>query len=141
MTDRIDYAPHFAALAEAEADRVAAENALRRHRAEIRNSALAEANASLARAGVVIGETLLTLKGRWEYQNRPVLIRLLTCWSTPLERPQNWQFQAHYVRARKDGKPYKDGQGDYWNVVVDHPADAGAAVRKRLPIWGERRND
>ena len=133
---RDPYAQHFAAILEADVECRAAKAKHQMARNAMRKLAIEEARASLVPLGVELGKTVLTLKGRWEYQDRPVIVMYLTCWSTPLETAESWCFQAHWARAKKNGQPYADGIADYEIAVCAHPREAGAAILRRLPIWG-----
>ena len=133
----MDYAPHFAAIAEAQQACKASKAEIQRVDREMRQAAKDEATASLAVVGVEISKTLLTLKGRWPYQNKPILILRVTCWSTPVDTPLHarWQLQAHYAFARKDGNPNMARNEDYTNVVCDQPSGFGAGLLERHPVW------
>ena len=133
---RDPYAQHFAAIAEAEGECRAAKAKHRMARDAMRKLAIEEARASLSALGVEVGQTVLTNKGRWEYQDRPVIVMQLTCWTTPLEVPQHWCFQAHWARAKKNGEPYADGVADYAVISCAHPSEAGVALLHWMPVWG-----
>lgn len=139
MTDPTDYTPHITAIAEADRKRVAAKAEWGMARRAMATVALEEARASLASVGVNVGATVLTALARWDYRDRPVIVRFITCWSTPLEAPQDWQFQAHYVRATNAGQPFKGASNDWMNVVCAHPSEFGEALLSRMPLWGGRR--
>ena len=132
-----DYSAHFAAIEAAQVVCATANADMMRIDGEMRRCARAEAIASAEDAGVKLGSTLLTLKGRWEYQNKPVLILRVTCWSAPSQTPKfpRWQLQAHYAFARKDGQPNKGRNQEYENIVCEHPSGFGAALLARLPLW------
>lgn len=131
----MDYAVHFAAIAEAQQACKASKAEIQRVDREMRQAAKDEATASLAVVGVEIGKTLLTLKGRWPYQNKPILILRVTCWATPVELHDRWCIQAHYAFARKDGNPNMARNEDYTHAVCDQPSGFGAALLKRHPVW------
>jgi hypothetical protein len=137
VTGRTDYAPYFADVAAAKAACGAAKAEIMRIDREVRKAAMTEAAASMSAVGVVLLETRLTVKGRWEYQNKPILVRAVTCWSTPVDTPKYamWQLQAHYTYARKDGKPNRARNEEYSNIVCSHPAEFAAALLKTHPIW------
>lgn len=138
----IDYTPHFDRIRSAQAVMKDAERALNEVQHDMRKSAVAEATESLAAAGVVVKETLLTRdhgRSAWRVQKRdPILIRFITCWSAPsIDTPNfpKWQLQLHYAYARKDGQPNKARNEDYSNIVVDHPSEFATAVLERFPLW------
>ena len=137
---RVDYTAHFEAVAAAQKVCEQAKAEMQRVQNQMRWSAMDEATASLAAAGVELGQTLLTLKGKWKYQNRPILIRNITCWSAPTDTPslKRWQLQAHYDFARKDGKVNQAMNGDYANVLCEHPTGFGSALLERFPLWNGR---
>lgn len=144
MSVRVDYAPHFAAIEEAKGIARQAEAALCREDNEMRRLAQGEATKSLAAAGVVLKETLLTVEGRRSWDRtwsakwkppHPILIEFVSCGSAPSEASKAWYLQVHYSYARKDGKPNKARNSEITRVACDHPSDFGAAVLERFPIW------
>lgn len=134
-----NYAVDFAELAAYEDALLIAKKAREKCRHAMRKTATDEATASLAAVGIDLGTTVLTVLARWAYQDRPVIIELVTCWSTPVEAPQNWQLQVHYVRATNAGQPFKGASCDWRNIVCAHPSEFGPALLAKMPLWGARK--
>lgn len=134
-----DYAPYFAAAAAAQEACKVARSEAKRIEYEICRAATAEAETSLHAVGVKVGETLLTRRERWEYQSKPILIRFVTCWRSPvrLVMTPGWLIEAHYAYARKDGQMNRARNVEDAAIRCEHPAEFGAALLKRFPLWGQ----
>lgn len=130
-----DYTLHYNAIATATEQMRAAKVKLTEQRTNLRKAAIDEARAALSEAGIIVGETILTLKGRWPYQEKPIIVRSLTCWSTPVELGQGWHFQAHYFRVKRDGTRDERFADDYDNVAVPHPSEIASKLLTKMPKW------
>lgn len=130
-----DYTLHYNAIATARDRMRAAKATLVEQRTKLRKAAIAEAHTALSEAGIIVGETILTLKRRWPYQEKPIIVRSLTCWSTPVELGQGWHFQAHYFRVKRDGSRDERFADDYANVAVSHPSEIASRLLTKMPKW------